>query len=260
MRHLAIGPGAMGFFLYLGVLAKFKRDGRLDDLEEISGASAGSLLSFLFCATRGDPAKVLDYAISVPVKQLMKPNIKSLLKDYGLVPSSKVHKILVDACRNFFGKDDISFRELYDWHPIKFHVSAFCVGRSQTMYFSVDTTPTMSVLDAVCASVAIPFLFSSVKLSDGWNYIDGGASESIPGGPFLGKLDVLTLSIEWDALVEVKDLKSYALNILYSTMKMRHNYDYPALRLTIPDGTAFDFGASNEAKIRLFLRGYEQVR
>jgi len=171
-----------------------------------------------------------------------------------------VRKILVDACRNFFGKDDISFRELYDWHPIKFHVSAFCVGRSQTMYFSVDTAPTMSVLDAVCASVAIPFLFSSVKLSDGWNYIDGGASESIPGGPFLGKLDVLVLCLEWDALVEVKDLKSYALNILYSTMKMRHNYDYPALRLTIPDGTAFDFGASNEAKIRLFLRGYEQVR
>jgi predicted acylesterase/phospholipase RssA len=260
MRHLAIGPGAMGFFLYLGVLAKFKRDGRLDDLEEISGASAGALLSFLFCASKGDTSKVLEYAISVPVKQLMKPNIKSLLKDYGLVPSSKVRKILVESCRKFFGKDDVSFRELYEWYPVKFHVSAFCVGRSQTVYFSVDTAPTMSVLDAVCASVAIPFLFSSVKLSDGWNYIDGGASESIPGGPFLGRPDVLVLNLEWDSLTEVKDLKSYALNILYSTMKLRHNYGYPSLNMTIPDGTAFDFGASNDAKIRLFLRGYEQAR
>jgi predicted acylesterase/phospholipase RssA len=118
----------------------------------------------------------------------------------------------------------------------------------------------MSVLDAVCASVAIPFLFSSVKLSDGWNYIDGGASEAIPGGPFLGRPDVLVLNLEWDSLTEVKDLKSYALNILYSTMKLRHNYGYPSLNMTIPDGTAFDFGASNEAKIRLFLRGYDQAR
>jgi len=250
----------MGFFLYLGVLAKFKRDGRLDDLEEISGASAGALLSFLFCVTKGDPAKVLDYAISVPVKQVMKPNIKSLLKDYGLVPSSKVRKILVDACRKFFGKDDVSFQELFAWYPVKFHVSTFCVGRSQTVYFSVDTAPTMSVLDVVCASVAIPFLFSSVKLSDGWNYIDGGASESIPGGPFLGRTDVLSLNLVWDSFMEVKDLKSYALSILYSTMKMRHTYDYPALNLSITDGTAFDFSASNEVKFRLFLRGYDQAR
>jgi predicted acylesterase/phospholipase RssA len=260
MRHLAIGPGAMGFFLYLGVLAKFKRDGRLDDLKEISGASAGALLSFLFCATKGDPSKVLDYALSVPVKQLMKPNIKSLLRDYGLVPSSKVRKILVGSCQKFFGKNDVSFRELYEWYPVKLHVAAFCVGRSQTVYFSVDTSPTMSVLDAVCASVAIPFLFSSVKLSDGWNYIDGGTSEYIPGGPFLGRTDVLALNLVWDSLTEVKDLKSYALNVLYSTMKMRYNYDYPSLNMTIPDGAAFDFSASNDAKIRLFLRGYEQAR
>ena len=259
MRHLAIGPGAMGFFIYLGVLAKFKKDGRLDDLEEISGSSAGALLGFLFCATKGDPAKVLDYALSVPVKQLMKPNIKSLLKDYGLVPSSKVRKIITESCRKFLGKDDVSFQELYEWYPIKFHVSAFCVGRSQTVYFSVDTAPSMSVLDAVCASVAIPFLFSSVKLSDGWNYIDGGSNEILPGGPFLGRLDVLTLNLVWESFAEVKDLKSYALNILYSTMKLRHTYDYPALNLTIPDGMAFDFGASNDAKIRLFLRGYEQA-
>lgn len=260
MRHLAIGPGAMGFFLYLGVLAKFKRGGQFDDLEEISGASAGALLGFLFCATKGDPAKVLDYALTVPVKQLMKPNIKSLLRDYGLVPTAKVRKILTEACLKFCGKDDVSFRELYALHPVKFHASAFCVDLMKTVYFSVDTTPTMSVLDAVCASVAIPFMFSSTKLADGWHYIDGGSAESIPGGPFLGRPDVLSLSIAWCSFGEVKDIKSYALNILYSTMKLRHAYDYPTLELTIPDGAAFEFGASNEGKIRLFIQGYEQVR
>ena len=60
VRCIAIGPGAMGFFLYLGVLSKLKQTGRLEDLEEISGASAGGLLAFLFLATKGDLSKVLD--------------------------------------------------------------------------------------------------------------------------------------------------------------------------------------------------------
>jgi len=258
MKNLVIGPGAMGFFLYLGVLSRLKKDGQLDNLEAISGASAGALLGFLFCLAKGDPTKVLDYSLTVPVKQVMRPNIKCLLKNYGLVSCSKIRKVLTDACRVFIQKDDMTFQELYEWFPIKLHVSSYCVDFMKTVYFSVDTTPTMSVLDAVCASVAIPFLFSSVKLSDGYNYIDGGAAEFVPGSPFLGKNSVLAMKLAWNRLPEVKDLKTYAMSILLSTMKMRHVYDFPTLDLDVTDVDIYDFGASNESKLRMFLKGFEQ--
>jgi predicted acylesterase/phospholipase RssA len=258
MKNLIIGPGAMGFFIYLGVISRFKREGQLDDLEAISGASAGALLGFLFCVTKGDPTKVLDFALNVPVKHIMKPNIKCLLKDYGLIPHTKIRKVLVDACRSFIEKDDVTFQELYELYPIKFYVSAYCVDFMKTVYFSVETTPTMSVLDAVCASIAIPFLFSSVKLKDGWNYIDGGAAEVIPGGPFLGQ-EAFALKLAWNRLEKVKDLKTYALSILYSTMKLRHAYDFPLLDLELPGDDVFDFSASNDAKLKMFLKGYEQT-
>ena len=86
MKYLAIGPGAMGFFIYLGVLSRLK----LQDLEEISGASAGALLAFLYVAAKGDVPAMLDFAIKVPVKQLMKPNLKNMLLNYGLVPTHKI--------------------------------------------------------------------------------------------------------------------------------------------------------------------------
>ena len=248
----------MGFFMYLGVISRFKREGQLDDLEAISGASAGALLGFLFCVTKGDPTKVLDFSLNVPVKQIMKPNIKCLLKDYGLISYTKIRKVLVDACRSFIGKDDVTFQELYDVYPTKLHVSAYCVDFMKTVYFSVETTPTMSVLDAVCASVAIPFLFSSVKLKDGWNYIDGGAAEVVPGGPFLGQ-EAFALKLAWNRLEKVKDLKTYALSILYSTMKLRHVYDVPSIDLELPGDDVFDFSASNDAKLKMFLKGYEQT-
>ena len=249
----------MGFFLFLGVLSRLKRDGQLDTLEAISGASAGALLGFLFCISKGDPTRVLDYALTVPVKQLMKPNIKCLLKNYGLISCSKIRKVLGEACHTFIQKDDVTFQELYELYPIKLHVSSYCVDFMKTVYFSVDTAPTMSVLDAVCASVAIPFLFSSVKLKDGWNYIDGGAAESTPGGPFLGQ-DAFTLKLAWNRLEKVKDIKTYALSILYSTMKLRHVYDFPSMDLELYGDDMFDFGASNDTKLKMFLKGYEQVR
>ena len=247
----------MGFFLYLGIVSKLKREGRLDNLEGFSGASAGGLLGFLFCVTKGDPTKVLDFALSVPIKQIMKPNIKVLLKDYGLIPYTKIRKVLSEACKTFMNKDDVTFQELYEWYPLKLYISAYCVDFMKTVYFSVESTPTMSVLDAVCATIAIPFLFSSVKLSDGWNYIDGGAAEVIPGAPFLGQ-DAFAMKLAWSRLEKVKDLKTYAISILYSTMKLRHEYDFPLLDLEIQGDDVYNFSASNDQKLKMFLKGYSQ--
>jgi predicted acylesterase/phospholipase RssA len=256
VRCLSIGPGAMGFFLYLGVLSKLKQEGRLDDLEEISGASAGGLLSFLFLATKGDIPKVLDYSLGVPVKQVMKPNLKNFMKNYGLVSPNKIRKILSDACTKFMGRPDVTFEELYAWYPIKFHVSAYCVDLMKTDYFSVNSTPKMSVIDAVSATIAIPFLFSTVKIGE-WTYIDGGAAETTPSGPFLGRSDdVLAMKIALSRPSPVVDMKSYAISILNSTIKLRAVYEVPTLDIDVTDSDVFDFGASNDGKLRMFMKGH----
>lgn len=243
----------MGFFLYLGVLSKLKQTGKLDDLEEISGSSAGGLLGFLFLVTKGDLTKVLDYALNVPVKQIMKPNIRNFLKNYGLVPPSKIRRVLSDACLNFIGKSDVTFQELYDWNPIRFHVAAYCVDLMKTDYFSVDSVPQMSVLDAVCATIAVPFLFSVVKIGE-FSYIDGATAESTPGAVFLGKNNTLSLKLAWSRPSPVKDLKTYTLGIIYSTMKLRATYNTPTIDLESSDDI-YDFGASNDGKLKMFMKG-----
>jgi len=248
----------MGLFVYAGVLSKLKQLGRLDDLEQISGASAGGILAFLFLATKGDTPSILDFATGVPVKQIMKPNIKNLVKNYGLVPHTKIRKVLSDACLRFTGQPDITFEEMLRFNPIKLHIAGYCVDLKKTVYFSVDSTPTMSVLEAVCVTLSIPFLFSAIKLSDGWTYIDGGTAEATPAGPFLGQPDTLAMCIDWNRPTEIKDIKDYALNILYSTLQMRHCYDCPTISVTANDGDIWDFGASNDGKLRMFMTGYSQ--
>jgi predicted acylesterase/phospholipase RssA len=258
VKHLVVGPGAMGYFMYLGVLSKLKQEGRLNELEEISGSSAGGLASFIYVLTKGNIPAALDYSLSIPVNSIMKPNIKSLLNNYGLVSSKKVRKVLADICKKFTDKDDITFKELYEWNPIKLHLPAYCVDFMKTVYFNIDSVPNMSVLDAVTATIAVPFLFAPVKLADGYNYVDGATAEAIPAGPFVGLNDVLALRIAWGRLSEVKDLKSYALSILYSSMKLRHVYEVPTHDIDIPDDDIYDFSASNENKLKMFMFGLSQ--
>lgn len=260
VKYLAIGPGAMGYFTFLGALTKLKQTGRLDELEEISGASAGALLAFVFALAKGDTTKVLDYTLTVPIKQLMKPNIKSLLKDWGLISISKLYKFFSDMVEQYTGKRTVTFKELYEWYPIKIHVSSYCVNTCKTVYFSVDSTPHMNVVDACAASIAIPFIISSSKLNDGWHYIDGAVAEAVPGGPFLARPreEVLVIALEWTNLPEIKDIKSYALALVTTQMRSRATYDFPVIWVDTGDLDIYDFSANQEQKLKLFMKGLAQ--
>jgi predicted acylesterase/phospholipase RssA len=257
VKRLAIGPGAMGFYMYLGALSKLKNSGQLDELEEISGASAGGLLGFMFCLLRGDVSRILEYSLAIPVKQLMKPNIKNFLKSYGLVSTAKIRDVLSEFCFNFTTKSDVTFKELYELWPVKLHISGYCVDLMKTTYFSVDTAPDMSVLDAVCATIAIPFLFSSLQIGE-WNYIDGGSAETTPSGPFIGKDGVFAMRLGWTRIIKVKDILTYALNVVYLSMKLRHEYDVPTLSMDSREEDVYDFGSSSETKLRMFVTGFSQ--
>lgn len=257
IKHLALGPGAMGLFLYSGFITQLKKSGNLEKLESISGSSAGGLIGFLFCLFKGDTTKLLDYLLTVPVSKTMKPNIKTFIKEWGLVSSSKIRNTLSSAVLAQTGKPDITFEELFHFFPLKLYISAFCIDFYKTDYFSVESHPTTSIIDVVCASIAIPFLFSPVKIGSK-RYIDGGAAESVPCAPYIGLDDVLALRLSGGILPEIKDLKTYALSIVFSTMRLRASYDFPVYDIENSGMDIFDFNMSNETKLKLFLSGYDQ--
>lgn len=247
----------MGYFAFLGALTKLKQSGRLDDLEEISGASAGALLAFVFALAKGDTTKVLDYTLTVPISQLMKPSVKDFIKEWGLVSRRRIKKMFESTTEHFLKKNSVTFQELYEWFPVKIHVASYCMNTARTVYFSVDTAPTMSVTEAVCASVALPLIISSSKFNDGWHYIDGAIAEAIPCGPFLGRPwdSVLALAFEWDFRVEIKDLKSYVTTLVVSQMRNRASYDFPIQIVDVGDLDVFNFNMDQETKLKMFLKG-----
>jgi predicted acylesterase/phospholipase RssA len=260
IKYIVLGPGAMGYFIFLGSMAKLKDLNKLNDIEEISGSSAGAIVAFMYLICKGNIKTILDYSIDLNLKEFLKPNISNLIKNYGLISNSKVQKLFTETCLKITGKNDFTFKELYAWSPIKLHLPAYCVDLMDTKYFSVDTSPDVSVIRILNATIAIPFIFEPVKI-DNYRFVDGSFAEEIPGNPFIKykSEENLALKIIWESETKIKNIKSFLFCILYSSLKMRQKYDIPIHNITCLEEDVMNHNATTAVKLKLYILGLSQI-
>ena len=157
------------------------------------------------------------------------------------------------------GNNDPTFLEFYEKYKIKLHIATYCVSDGKTVYFSVDKYPNISVIDIVCASIAVPFLFASQTI-DGKLYVDGGVGENIPAEPFLNRKREEICSIEVNskpnAFSEITDIKAFSQRLIKSLLTHRVDYDTTKFRIDLGDFDIFDFKIPDKDKLKIFVKGY----
>ena len=248
-KNLVIGPGAMAFYLFLGRLSQIDTS----DVGAVSGCSSGAVLGLLWVVLKGDIPEILDFSLKVPIKTVMKPNIKNLLLHFGLIPLERIQKILQTIFFKSFGVNDLTFGQLYKARPVDFYVSAFCVDRCETVYFSHKSHPDQSVLEVVSASIAVPLIFSAVLIGP-WRYIDGAIQEEVPFMPFIDRPAWETLAVQTTPSVPrpTKNLQSFIMNLFSSALRLRHKSSVQSYKLDTAEMDLFDFSAD---RLRLFCTG-----
>lgn len=249
MKYLVLGPASMGIFSLIGSLKA--RETVLADVKEISGSSAGAILA-LFLALGMSVDEILHVSLSLNIPNFVKIRIGSFFNKFGFVDVAPIRKKLVEIC-----KSDPTFEEL----GMKIYVSAFCLNTSETVYFSRDTHPQMKVIDAVCMSIAIPFIFACGTYQD-YTYIDGGTKEEYPLTPFLDKKphEITCIKIKMDRVYQekIESPKQFVELLVRSALSNRSEYKLPIeiVEINVGDTNVFDFNLSYEDKIRLFNLGY----
>lgn len=239
----------MGFYGLLGALhARID----LESVKEISGSSAGALASLCFILQ-----VPLTKCMEVEVKGIIKPSIKTFLKDYGFVSREKTLEFL----KEFFGRD-YTFRELYEKTGKILHISVSSLTYSKVVYVSVLNFPDDSVLDTLVTSISIPFLFVPKKTNHGEIFVDGSVFEYLPGGPFIGREDEVTeISLIDPEFKEdkKKGLMLFFFQTLRSLMGLRRTYYYRKRHLVkfhVDD--CYDFSMSQDKKMEAYKRGFLQ--
>mgnify|MGYP001190479424 FL=1 len=249
MEYLVLGPASMGVFAIVGSLIKYEAE--LKNIKEISGASAGAVIGVGLALNIPLP-DILDGLLSIDIENLSKFNLRCFMSTYGLIDLKPVRKALVTV----YGCDP-TFSELHK----KLYISSYCLNRSRTEYFSVDTHPDMKVLDAVCMSIAIPFIASSIVHRD-MIYMDGCTRELIPVTPFIDKkpekimcIKLKTKNIYFEKITNLKQfihaMMSSALQLPdTNTMKLG-----TVKEIDTGDLDIYKFTMSHEDKIRMFILG-----
>jgi predicted acylesterase/phospholipase RssA len=249
MKYLVLGPASMGIYTLIGVLKA--RETELTDVKEISGSSAGAILA-LFLGLGMSVDEILETSLSLNIPNFVKIRIGSFFNKFGFVDMAPIRKKLVEICGS-----DPTFAEI----DMKIYIAAFCMNTSETVYFSKDTHPDMKIIDAVCMSMAVPFIFACGKYNDE-TYVDGGMKEEYPLTPFFDKKphEVTCIKIKMNHVYQedIQTPKAFVQTLIRSALSNRVQYDTPIelMEVNIEDTDVFDFNMSYEEKIQLFNRGY----
>lgn len=260
MKYLIIGPGGMAYYALLGKLLKLHEDKELDDLEEISGSSAGSLCAFCYLISRGNIKQLVDISLHMNTASIFKFNIKNIIKYYGGINMKHARNSLSEVCNLALGISDVTFEELYKITKIKLFIPAYSLTKQTNEYFSIDSHPSFSVLDAVCASMSVPLMMSPYNNE----YLDGSIIEEIPYIPFLLKdtKDVLVIKMKYSSyeINETKGLFGYIqklVNILYSLRHDNQLFDNRKFAIIPEDINIYNFSMTKDTKMKLFLYGFK---
>ena len=249
----------MIIYAFIGALKKLKENGQLEDLKEISCSSSGSIVGLFYILTKCDVDEMLRISLDVPLSELAKPEVKSLLDKYGLIDSDKFERYMSKLAKKITGGCDPTFKELYEWNPIKIHVPTYDLVTNKTVYMSVDTTPHLKVSKAVRRSISIPVIMTP----DEYRYVDGSVGEFSPHVPFLGRTDVFEIRFRCFSKHKkrAKNLFAYLYDVVFAFISNRVEYtDFPRLDIyTDETFELFNFSMSTEQKLELYRSGYYQA-
>lgn len=263
IRNLVLSGGAMKGMSFVGALQHLDELGVLSELKNIIGTSAGSIVAFLLCMnfTISEIRCTLIRFIQQYSKQEV--NVDNLLNIYetlGIDNGSTLRSMLAHALFTKHKVYDVTFQELAKKTGHNLVVVVSNITQRKTEFLSVDTTPELSVITAICASIAIPVIMCPVVINDSY-YVDGGLFNNFPieyfdstTKPFRDTIGVTIENVQNTSTTQVAsgplNLVSYIKTIV-DAMCDRLNYKIPKesnnhiIRIRFADGNPYDYDMTN---------------
>ena len=254
-RYLILGPASMGIFAQVGALKRI--ESTLEDVEAISGSSAGAIIG-LMLSVGMSVDKITEVAIDLEMHNFVNVSLGTFFRKYGFVDTDAIRAQFVKILR---GRDP-TFAEL----DKRFYVSAFCLNDGRTEYFSKDTHPDMHVVDAVIASMSIPVVFSR-KILNGRTYVDGATVELVPMAPFYDKRDeditAVCIKMCRTYTETIDNPRQYFECLVRASLANRISSvprECKLVEIDVGEANIFDFNMKYEDKIRLYNIGYDTLK
>lgn len=256
---LCFSSGALHGFSFMSAL-NYLCENKYIDLNNINkyvGTSAGSMVSF--CLIIGyTPKELIDIFIDYDFKKLEPElNLDNIITCFGFDDCTIIISVLKNLCKDKLNVDNITLYDLYKLTNKIFILNTTNFNKGTELIMSYETTPDLSVFDAIRMSITIPLLHTPFIYNNEY-YYDGSLSNNIllsecnPNTTFCFYINSKT-SYE---LNSIQDVFIGCIQILASRQSV--NFDnYKILRIDPAPVSSMSVEITKEMMINIFNAGVD---
>jgi predicted acylesterase/phospholipase RssA len=219
---IVISGGAVKALSSIGCVTYLEEVDILKYVINFLGTSAGSILC-LFLVLGFSSKEITSFMVNQfqkeEITQLDIEEALMIFEKYGISSGTNLAKFLTAMIKAKLGRTDVTFLELAKASGKNLIVCVANITDEREEFWSVDTTPNMSVTFAIRTSCSLPLIFTPMQYKQKW-YVDGGLYNNFPIDYFHTSIlkDVIGINIlsKSKDKKEITDFFSY-INIILST-------------------------------------------
>lgn len=226
---VVISGGAVKGISVLGCMRYLEEKGLLSGVRNYVGTSAGSIVC-LFMVLGFKHKEVRKFLIESlndeSIRTFDMEKALDMLTTFGLTDGSTIEEIFRRALYKKVHVREMTFLELAKATGKNLVVCAANMTKETHEFFSVDTTPMLSVVTAIRASCSLPLMFQPVKINDDM-YIDGALYNNFPIDYFKDThlRDILGIHIAPSKVV-ITNIFTFFLYLINSVINKVNKKDY----------------------------------
>ena len=262
ITHLAICGGGVKGCVLLGALEALDDTLRLSRIKHIIGSSVGGIIATLMCIGYR-PNEMNDIFLKINLSDYRNIKATNLFTKYG-VDNCKAIITLLKACiLQKINTWDITFKELYDYNQMTLILTGSDISNSKTVYYNVETTPNMVIMDALRITISYPILYEPIydKINECY-VVDGALISQYPIDYFKHIKSKIGICFESNKYKkDITNIISYIHSIIYTIIDSNINtykkYKNDTILIDIPDIHALEFNLDFDTKYQIRKIGYK---
>jgi predicted patatin/cPLA2 family phospholipase len=178
---LCFSGGGVKGISFIGALEELEKNDLIDlnKIDTYCGTSVGSMYSFLLNIGL-TIQEIKDFIIAFNFSKLTGDvDCVNFLENFGINNGDRIKFIFIKFIEIKYNKKDITFEELYEITKKKLIIIGTNLTEGKEEVFSVDLTPSFSVINAIRISISVPIIFTPFKINN-ILYVDGGIVNNFP--------------------------------------------------------------------------------
>jgi len=181
-NNLVLSGGAFKACAFIGCLKVIEEKSMRGTIKNVIASSAGTLIGIMFCAglnTTEMRALMSKSMHRYLASEFDVDDIFDIFDNMGIDDGRIFTDMVTEFLLERFQVPDLTFLEFTKKTGMNFVVTGSNVSLAKPEYFSVDTTPTMSVVQAIRISISLPFIMKPVIYKD-MLYVDASLFNNFP--------------------------------------------------------------------------------